>query len=85
MSALTELHRGDGLAERGLDAYEDDERTVSDPLVDQVEFADLLLITKTDLVTEEEAERVEAAVRRLNPLARVLRVAHGRHAHHHAG
>ncbi len=75
---LSELHRGDDLAERGLDAYEDDERTISDLLVDQVEFADLLLITKTDLVTEEEAERVEAAVRRLNPLARVLRVAHGR-------
>jgi G3E family GTPase len=75
---LSELDRGDDLVERGLDAYEDDERTVSDLLVDQVEFADLLLVTKTDLVTDEEAERVEAAVRRLNPLARILRVTHGR-------
>jgi G3E family GTPase len=75
---LTELDKGDDLVERGLDAYEDDERTVSDLLVDQVEFADLLLVTKTDLVTAQEAERVEAAVRRLNPLARVLRVTHGR-------
>ncbi|MFL1437972.1 GTP-binding protein [Nocardiopsis protaetiae] len=75
---LAELHRGDDLTDRGLDAYEDDERTVSDLLVDQVEFADVLLITKTDLVTAEEADRVEAAVRRLNPLARVLRIAHGR-------
>ncbi|MDE3722961.1 GTP-binding protein [Nocardiopsis sp. N85] len=75
---LTELDKGDDLVERGLDAYEDDERTISDLLVDQVEFADLLLISKTDLVGDEEADRVEAAVRRLNPLARVLRVAHGR-------
>ncbi|WP_306368706.1 GTP-binding protein [Nocardiopsis sp. CC223A] len=75
---LTELHRGDDLADRGLDAYEDDERTVSDLLVDQVEFADVLLVTKTDLVTAQEADRVEAAVRRLNPLARVLRISHGR-------
>ncbi|GAB3213660.1 GTP-binding protein [Marinactinospora thermotolerans] len=75
---LTELDKGDDLVERGLDAYEDDERTVSDLLVDQVEFADVLLITKTDLVAPEEADRVEAAVRRLNPLARVLRVSHGR-------
>jgi len=75
---LTELGAGDDLAERGLDAYEDDERTVSDLLVDQVEFADVLLVNKTDLVTAEEADRVEAAVRRLNPMARVARIEHGR-------
>ncbi|WP_236574596.1 GTP-binding protein [Nocardiopsis sp. FR26] len=75
---LTELNSGDDLVQRGLDAYEDDERTVSDLLVDQVEFADVLLVNKVDLVTEEEADRVEAAVRRLNPLARVLRIEHGR-------
>ncbi|CAL9608978.1 Putative metal chaperone YciC [Nocardiopsis dassonvillei] len=74
---LVELDRGDDLLDRGLDAYEDDERTVSDLLVDQVEFADVLLVTKADLVTAQEADRVEAAVRRLNPLARVLRVSHG--------
>ncbi|WP_431872367.1 GTP-binding protein [Nocardiopsis eucommiae] len=75
---LRELDTGDDLAERGLDAYEDDERTVSDLLVDQVEFADLILVNKIDLVTEAQVDRVEAAVRRLNPLARVLRIRHGR-------
>jgi G3E family GTPase len=74
---LRELDTGDDLVERGLDAYEDDERTVSDLLVDQVEFADLVLVNKIDLVSEDEADRVEAAVRRLNPLARVLRIQHG--------
>ncbi|GAA1088944.1 GTP-binding protein [Nocardiopsis metallicus] len=74
---LSELGAGDDLVERGLDAYEDDERTVSDLLVDQVEFADLILVNKIDLVTPEQADHVEAAVRRLNPLARVLRIEHG--------
>ena len=75
---LDELGAGDDLVERGLDAYEDDERTVGDLLIDQVEFADLILVNKIDLVTPEQADRVEAAVRRLNPLARVLRIEHGR-------
>ena len=75
---LRELRQGDDLLSRGLDAYEDDERTVSDLLIDQVEFADVLLLNKTDLVTAREADEVEAALRRLNPLARVLRSEHGR-------
>ncbi len=39
---LRELTTGDELVERGLDQYEEDERTVSDLLMDQVEFADVI-------------------------------------------
>ncbi|WP_276527272.1 GTP-binding protein, partial [Nocardia cerradoensis] len=46
-------------------------------LVDQVEFADVLLLNKTDLVSENAAGTVEATLRRMNPRARVLRTAHG--------
>jgi G3E family GTPase len=65
-----ELAAGDSLAERRLDQYADDERTVSDLLVDQVEFADVLLLNKTDLATD--AERLVATLRRLNPAADVV-------------
>ncbi|MFC3996688.1 GTP-binding protein [Nocardiopsis sediminis] len=75
---LAELDRGDDLAGRGLDAYEDDDRTVSDLLIDQVEFADVLVVNKTDLVGPWSVERVEAALRRLNPQARIVRAVHGR-------
>ncbi|PJM91530.1 GTP-binding protein [Streptomyces sp. CB01373] len=75
---LPELTGGDELVERGLDQYEDDERTVSDLLMDQVEFADVIVLNKLDLVDEESAGRLRAALTRLNPLARVVPAVHGR-------
>jgi len=75
---LPELAGGDGLAERGLGQYEDDERTVSDLLVDQIEFADVLVLNKLDLVGAEDAGRLRAALTRLNPAARIVPATHGR-------
>ncbi|WP_194816302.1 GTP-binding protein [Nocardia sp. XZ_19_385] len=74
---LAEVVRGEALADRELEAGEGDERTIADLLVDQVEFADVLLISKTDLVSANAAGTVEATVRRLNPCARVLRTSKG--------
>lgn len=75
---LAELAGGDGLAERGLDQYEGDERTVSDLLMDQVEFADVIVLNKLDLVGEQEGVRLRAALSRLNPAARVIPSRFGR-------
>ncbi|QFQ99166.1 GTP-binding protein [Streptomyces phaeolivaceus] len=75
---LPELAGGDELAARGLDQYEDDERTVSDLLMDQVEFADVIVLNKLDLVDTATAERLAAALARLNPAARIVPVSHGR-------
>ncbi|MEE1768117.1 GTP-binding protein [Streptomyces sp. JV185] len=75
---LPELAGGDGLAERGLDQYEDDERTVSDLLMDQIEFADVIVLNKLDLVDERGREQLNAALNRLNPVARIVPVSRGR-------
>ncbi|WP_425246950.1 GTP-binding protein [Streptomyces sp. NEAU-NA10] len=75
---LPELAGGDELAERGLDQYEDDERTVSDLLMDQIEFADVIVLNKLDLVDEESADRLRATLNRLNPGARIVPAVHGR-------
>ncbi|MGW8884579.1 GTP-binding protein [Streptomyces sp. NPDC055749] len=75
---LPELTAGDGLAERGLDQYEDDERTVSDLLMDQIEFADVIVLNKLDRVDTQSALRLRAALTRLNPVARIVSATHGR-------
>ncbi|MFE0188134.1 GTP-binding protein [Streptomyces sp. NPDC058989] len=75
---LPELNGGDGLVERGLDQYEDDERTVSDLLMDQIEFADVIVLNKTDLVDADSAGRLHATLARLNPAARIVPARHGR-------
>ncbi|MFM9442749.1 GTP-binding protein [Streptomyces acidiscabies] len=69
---LTELDTGDELAERGLAPFEDDERTVSDLLIDQVEFADVIVLNKLDLVDTPTAGHLHATLTRLNPTARIV-------------
>ena len=51
---LPELARGEALVNRNLAATDDDARSISDLLVDQVEFADVLLLNKIDLVSPED-------------------------------
>ncbi|KFA88297.1 zinc metallochaperone GTPase ZigA [Archangium violaceum] len=65
------------LRERGLAAGQEDERTVVDLLVEQVEFADVLVLNKTDLVSPERLGELESILRQLNPGARLVRSRHG--------
>lgn len=74
---LDETARADDLQERGESLGEDDARTVADLLVDQVEFADVVVINKRDRVDDHGARRVEAAVRALNRGARIVHATRG--------
>lgn len=65
------------LQETGESLGEEDERSVADLLVDQVEFADLILISKTDLATPSEVERLTAILKTLNTSAKIIPVANG--------
>ena len=51
------------LQDTGESLGEDDERSVADLLVDQVEFADVILMSKTDLVSPEQIERLKAILK----------------------
>ncbi len=75
---LARIEAGDTLERRGLAAYEGDDRSIADLLVDQIEFADVLVVNKTDLVDAAELPVVEALLARLNPAARQIRAVHGR-------
>ncbi|KAI0533287.1 P-loop containing nucleoside triphosphate hydrolase protein [Xylaria digitata] len=62
----------DFLKDRQNDVPEEDDRNISDLQVDQVEFADVIIINKCDLVAKEDVDRVKGAVKTLNPGARVI-------------
>jgi G3E family GTPase len=66
------------LADAGESLGEEDERTVTDLLVEQVEFADVILVSKTDLVASEDVGALEAVLRTLNTTAQIHRMAQGR-------
>lgn len=66
-----------GLNEIGAGLGPEDERTVADLLIEQVEFADVLVVTKTDLVQESQLVELEGVLGSLNPRARIVRAAHG--------
>lgn len=65
------------LQDSGESLGEDDERSVADLLADQVEFADVLLISKTDLVEASEVERLTAILKSLNTHALVIPISQG--------
>ncbi len=67
-----DYNAADALAERGESLGEDDHRTVTDLLIDQIEFADVIVLNKLDLVTEEQANEVKAIIEALNPGAKVV-------------
>ncbi len=62
----------DDLSDRRIGLSEEDDRNIVDLLVDQVEFANVVIINKTDLVTPYELEQLDQIIRRLNPGAEIL-------------
>ncbi|MDQ0061044.1 GTP-binding protein [Paenibacillus harenae] len=69
---------GESLLERSQAASEDDTRSVVDLLIDQIEFCDVLILNKCDLVAEEDLEELEGVLRALQPRAKLIRTTKGR-------
>ena len=65
------------LQEVGESLGEEDERSVADLLVDQVEFADILLISKTDLVSQADIDKLTAILKTLNTHAQIIPISNG--------
>lgn len=77
-SFLRDFRASERLEDRGESLGEGDERTVTDLLIEQVEFADVIVLNKTDLLDEEALREVEAVIASLNPGARRLKATRGR-------
>ncbi|PJF29773.1 MAG: hypothetical protein CUN52_06665 [Phototrophicales bacterium] len=74
---LSELTTLDTVADRGMGMNDGDERTIVHLLVDQIEFADVIIINKSDLVSADDLRRVEGLMRRMNPRAKIICTHHG--------
>jgi G3E family GTPase len=74
---LKDYDEAKSLQETGESLGEEDERSVADLLVDQVEFADIILVSKTDLVKREGIERLTAILKTLNTHAKVIPISQG--------
>lgn len=63
----------DTLRDRAMSDDPQDARTIVNLLTDQVEFANVIVLNKTDLVAKDTLDFLESAIRKLNPGAKVIR------------
>ncbi|MCR6109769.1 GTP-binding protein [Bacillus sp. A301a_S52] len=64
---------GDSLLSRKQAVGEEDTRNIADLLIDQIEFCNVLVLNKTDLVKEEDLQKLEQVIRKLQPEAKIIR------------
>lgn len=62
----------DLLLDRQLASTDTDQRSIVNLMIDQIEFADVLVLNKCDLLPQAELGKVTALLHRLNPAANVL-------------
>ena len=72
LNFLLDFQAAESLASRGETLGEDDERSITDLLIDQIEFADVILISKIDLISRCDREELIAILERLNAQAEII-------------
>ncbi|HEY0290289.1 MAG TPA: zinc metallochaperone GTPase ZigA [Pseudomonas sp.] len=72
MNFLQDYQAAESLASRGETLGEEDERSITDLLIEQVEFADVILISKIDLISSSERMELMAILQRLNAQAEII-------------
>ncbi|MGF6556643.1 G3E family GTPase [Pseudomonas sp. S30_BP2TU TE3576] len=77
MNFLLDYQAAESLASRGETLGEEDERSITDLLIEQVEFADVILLSKIDLISSYEREELIAILERLNARAEIIPMAMG--------
>lgn len=81
IDAFTIFHdfeTADLLSARRDDVTPEDERTVSDLMVDQIEFADVIVLNKIDMISKKDRTRVLGLIKKLNHRAKVVESSYGK-------
>ena len=60
------------LMDRALTDIEDDYRTIVNLLTDQIEFANIIILNKTDLITTKHRGELRGIIQKLNPTAKII-------------
>jgi len=74
---LFDFEQAKALKDTGESLGEEDQRSVTDLLVEQVEFSDIILISKTDLVPSEQLNKLTAILKSLNTEAEIVPIING--------
>ncbi|EAR12970.1 putative nitrile hydratase activator-like regulatory protein [Polaribacter irgensii 23-P] len=69
---LKDFSSSDYLTTRELTNIDGDNRTIVNLLTDQIEFANVILLNKIDLVSEDQLEELQAIIGKLNPEAKII-------------
>jgi len=69
---LRDYQKADYLKARKLELGEEDNRTIVDLLIEQVEFCDVLVVNKIDIISTEQREKLGGILHALNPRAKIV-------------
>ena len=72
VNLFNDFHSEEALSDRGQVADEDDNRSLASLITEQIEFANVIVISKTDLIDTDQLALVTAVVKSLNPTAEIV-------------
>ncbi|KAG9250700.1 CobW/HypB/UreG, nucleotide-binding domain-containing protein, partial [Emericellopsis atlantica] len=78
LNITREFHTDELVSQRQANVEPNDERTVSELMIDQIEFADVILLNKIDTVDEETKSRTTKLIKQLNHRAKILESSFGK-------
>jgi len=77
LNVLKDLYMGEDLQSRDIALGEDDTRTIAHLLTDQIEFANVIVINKRDMLDDQSQREVIGTIKAMNPLAQIITTNHG--------
>ena len=63
---------GQSLKDRQMETHQEDARTIVDLLIDQIEFSNVVILNKVDLINEKERQTLRGIIVHLNPNAKLI-------------